>query len=74
MSGELPVYEELIVPRLGVQGFFDVVEGVRLVTELEDVLAPLLPEGRPRIGSTVNEDFPYIQPGFRLIVKTEISL
>jgi hypothetical protein len=74
MSSELPVYEELIGPRLGVQGFFDIVEGVRLVTELEDVLAPLLPDGRPRIGSTVNEDFPYIQPGFRLIVKTEISL
>lgn len=75
LRAEMPIYSEPIVPRLSASAHVDLADGIRLVAEGTDLLAPVLgDEGRPTIGTEVTEDFPFIQPGFRFIIRTELSL
>jgi hypothetical protein len=67
-------YPNPSMPWLGVSGAFNASEGVEFVVEVVDILAPLLPSGRPTIGHAVNADFPFIEPGFRASLFARISL
>ena len=55
------------VPNIGLSGFFRASEGVLFLLELSDVLAPLIPGGRTTWST-------YAEPGFDLVLRTEISL
>ncbi|WP_455383493.1 hypothetical protein [Salinispira pacifica] len=63
-----------VVPNLSASLFARISDGVELDLNVDDILSPLLPEGRPVIGSTVNPGFPFIAPGFRITLSTHISL
>ncbi len=53
---------------------FRVVEGLRILASVDDPLAPILEPGRPRNGPEVTDAYPFIEPGFRFALSTEISL
>jgi hypothetical protein len=57
----------LLLPNLNASGFVKITDGVRLDLEIKDILSPFLGSGRPGYG-------PFIEPGFRAILKTQISL
>ena len=68
------IHEELVTPELDLSAYIDVTESVRISTDLRDILAPLIDDGRPRIGDGLNDDFPFVTPGFRFVLKTQVSL
>lgn len=68
------VYQGLSTPELDLSGYLDVTESVRISADLLDVFAPLMKEGRPRIGEDLSDDFPFVAPGFRFVLKTRVSL
>jgi hypothetical protein len=72
LSGEY--FDGLQVPVLDLTGYVDVSEAVRVSLDILDVFAPAIEDGRPRIGGEVTEDFPFIEPGFRVVLKTRVSL
>jgi hypothetical protein len=75
VTGEMPVYgAEALMPRLTATSHVDLADGIRLVAEAHDLLAPIMDDGRPRLGPSVTENYPFIEPGFRFIIKTELSL
>ena len=74
INSRMDVYDEPVVPRLGAGAFFKVSEGVQFEMELRDLLAPGMPDGRPQIGGSVSDGYPFIEPGLRLIVKAQVSL
>ncbi len=57
----------LLLPNFSATGFVKITDGVRLDIVLKDLLSPFLVSGRPGYG-------PFIEPGFRAIIKTQISL
>ncbi len=63
-----------VVPNVSANLFARISDGVELDLDLEDMLSPLIPDGRPVIGSSVNSAFPFISPGFRITLSTHISL
>ncbi|MCK4513801.1 MAG: hypothetical protein KAU31_01015, partial [Spirochaetaceae bacterium] len=67
-------YPEPNVPWLGLSGTVTAGEGVEVVIELSDLLAPLMDTGRPTYGSQVTPDYPFIQPGFVATIFTRITL
>lgn len=69
-----PFFPEPALPVIRGELGFRVVEGLRILLRLHDPLAPILDAGRPRYGSSVNDDYPFIAPGFRFSLSTEISL
>jgi hypothetical protein len=75
LSLESPFYEAGPVPPvIAAEAGFRVVEGLRIVAHVDDPLAPLLEDGRPRYGVEPGAAYPFITPGFRFAVSTEISL
>ena len=62
------------MPVAGLSASFAPSDELEFSLELSDLLAPLLEAGRPTVGSAVNADFPFIQPGFRASLFTRISL
>gem|GEM_PF-2395605 len=68
------VYEEPVLPRLSLFGRAAATEGIEFRLSFEDILEPLLDDGRPSLGSSVKAARPFIEPGFRVIVSTQISL
>lgn len=71
-SAEL--FDTVELPVLDLTGFVDVSEAVRISADVLDMLSPLLTDGRPRIGGDVNDAFPFVEPGFRVVLKTRVSL
>ncbi len=67
-------YPMPVVPKLDITGSFRITDGVDLDLVLDDILAPLLREGRPVVGPGLSPLFPFIRPGFRASVLTRISL
>lgn len=67
-------YESFVVPMLDLGGHVDVSEAVRVSVDALDILAPLMEDGRPRVGGEVTDAFPFVEPGFRLVLKTRVSL
>ena len=75
LSLESPFYEsQALPPVINAEVGFRVVEGLRIVARVEDPVAPILDEGRPRYGTAPSATHPFITPGFRFAVSTEISL
>ena len=62
------------MPQLDLSAYIDVSEAVRISTDVLDVLSPLMPDGRARYGGEATEDFPFVEPGFRVVIKTRVSL
>ncbi len=63
-----------VVPNVSANLFARISDGVELDLDAEDLLAPLLPQGRPVIGPSVNSTFPFFSPGLRITLSTHISL
>ncbi|MBN1649479.1 MAG: hypothetical protein JW874_15680 [Spirochaetales bacterium] len=61
------INEEVDFPELALSAFYKITDGMRLVVEGQDVLAPLFEDGRILYGD-------YIEPGVILTIKTQISL
>ncbi len=74
VAARADLFDDATLPHLGAGGFFNVARGVQFQLELRDLLAPALSDGRPQIGSDVSSDFPFIEPGFRVILKANVSL
>ncbi len=74
--GELraELYDDVEMPQLDLSAYIDVSEAVRISTDVLDVLSPLMPDGRARIGGESTDDFPFVEPGFRVVIKTRVSL
>lgn len=68
------VYESLQLPTLDFSGYVDVSDSVRVSADVLDVLSPMLSDGRPRTGGEVTDAFPFVEPGFRVVLKTRVSL
>lgn len=68
------IFEAPTTPELDLTGHWDVSEAVRISADVLDVLAPMLEDGRARIGAETDDDFPFIEPGFRVVIKTRVSL
>lgn len=74
LESRMELFDELVVPRLGAGAFFKVTQGVQFVMELRDLLAPGMPDGRPQVGDSVSDAYPFIEPGLRVIIKAQVSL
>lgn len=74
LSAVFELFGAPVVPNVSANLFARVSDGVELDLDLEDMLSPLIPDGRPVIGSSVNSAFPFISPGFRITLSTHISL
>ena len=68
------LYDDVEMPQLDLSAYIDVSEAVRISTDVLDVLSPLMPDGRARYGGEATEDFPFVEPGFRVVIKTRVSL
>jgi len=68
------IYDDPVLPQLRLFGRAEAVEGIEFQLSFEDILEPLLEDGRPSLGSSVNDGRPFIEPGFRVIFSTQISL
>jgi hypothetical protein len=68
------LFESVQVPTLDFSGYVDVSEAVRISADILDVLSPMIPDGRPRVGGEVSKEFPFVEPGFRVVLKTRVSL
>jgi hypothetical protein len=55
------------LPLVGLSAFADLTEGVRLSLDLSDILSPFITGGR------IDYE-PFIKPGFRATITTQISL
>ena len=69
-----PFFPQAVMPIIRGELGFRIVEGLRILASVDDPLAPILENGRARYGPEVNESFPFIAPGFRFALSTEISL
>jgi hypothetical protein len=70
-----PFYEgAALLPVIRGEVGFRVVEGLRILASVDDPLAPIPETGRPRNGPEVTDAYPFIAPGFRFALSTEISL
>jgi hypothetical protein len=69
-----PFFPQAAMPIVRGEVGFRIVEGLRILASVDDPLAPILENGRPRYGAEVNDAFPFIAPGFRFALSTEISL
>ena len=67
-------HPEAAMPWLGLSGTIAAGEGVEVVIEFSDLLAPLLDQGRPTHGAAVSTDYPFIEPGFVASILTRITL
>ncbi len=61
-------------PELDLAGFVSVTDSIEISAEVRDILSLFLDDGRPAVGDTVEEDFPFVEPGFLFAVLTRISL
>ncbi len=68
------IYDEPVLPRLTLFGRAEATEGIEFRLSFEDILEPLLDDGRPSLGSSIEDERPFIEPGFRVIFSTQISL
>ncbi len=68
------IYDEPVPPRLTLFGRAEATEGIEFRLSFEDILEPLLDDGRPSLGSSIEDERPFIEPGFRVIFSTQISL
>ena len=68
------VYDEPVLPQLRLFGRAEATEGIEFQLSFEDILEPLLEDGRPSLGASVKDRRPFIEPGFRVIFSTQISL
>jgi hypothetical protein len=69
-----PVYDTFVAPTLGIDGSVQVADGVDLVLEASDLLSPLTEFGRAKRAGRVDAEFPFIDPGLRVILKAQLSL
>jgi hypothetical protein len=74
LSGSFNLFNTPEAPNVSANVFFRITDGVELDLDAQDLLAPLLPNGRPVLGPVVNSNFPFITPGFRVTLTTHISL
>ncbi|MFP4565225.1 MAG: hypothetical protein ACLFNX_01905 [Spirochaetaceae bacterium] len=68
------LYDDPEMPLLDFSAYIDVSEAVRISTDVLDVLSPLMPDGRARIGGETTPEFPFVEPGFRVVIQTRVSL
>lgn len=73
-SVAVPIYDGFVVPTLDIDGSVRVADGVDLVLEASDLLSPTTAAGRAKYAGRVDESFPFIDPGFRVILKAQLSL
>ncbi|MFW5729641.1 MAG: hypothetical protein ACOCYG_08245 [Spirochaetota bacterium] len=75
LEARSPFFEgQALLPVIRGEVGFRVVEGLRILATVDDPLAPIFESGRPRNGPEVADAYPFIAPGFRFAVSTEISL
>ena len=74
LSLGIPVYEAFVVPSFDIDGSVRLADGVDLVLEATDLLSPIAETGRSKHAGRVSADFPFIDPGLRVIIKAQLSL
>jgi len=67
-------YPDPAMPLLDFTGTVSAGQGVEVVMELSDLLAPLLDPGRAVHGFQVTSDYPFIEPGFVASIFARITL
>lgn len=70
----IPVYGELLLPIWNIEGYLRPLEAVEVRLGLDDVLSPLLEEGRGVGSNEPTTDYPFVQPGFTVRLETRITL
>jgi hypothetical protein len=73
-SFRAPIYDGFVTPIFGIDGSVRVAEGVDIVLEAADLLSPATQSGRPKHAGRVDGEFPFIDPGLRVILKAQLSL
>jgi len=67
-------FPEPDIPWLGLETTISAAEGVDVVIELSDLLAPINDTGRAVHGPSVTAEYPFIEPGFVATILTRITL
>lgn len=73
LSTRWSIYAQPTIPELSLGGFWKVSEGVEFQLDFEDILAPLYPQGRLRLGNDPAAA-PFVTPGFRASLRALIAL
>lgn len=68
------MYDTPSLPELDATAHLDVSDGVQFQLDAQDLLAPIISDKRPVIGTAPSAAFPFLQPGLRVTLSTHISL
>lgn len=70
----LPFYDELLLPVWNVEAYVRPLEAVEVRLGVDDILSPLLDDGRGRGSDEPTEEYPFVEPGFTVRLETRITL
>jgi hypothetical protein len=70
----VPFYDELILPLWNMEAYVRPLEAVEVRLGVDDILSPLLDNGRGRGSDEPNADYPFVEPGFTVRLETRITL
>ncbi|MFW6337473.1 MAG: hypothetical protein ACOC25_01005 [Alkalispirochaetaceae bacterium] len=70
----VPFYDELLLPAWNVEAYVRPIEAVEVRLGLDDILSPLLDEGRGRGSNEPSEEYPFVEPGFTVRLEARITL
>lgn len=62
------------MPVMDLSGTITASEGVEVVVDMSDLLAPLMSTGRPTHSAVLSGDYPFIEPGFVATIFARITL
>lgn len=68
------LFPEPDIPWLGLETTISATDGVDIVVDLADILAPINDTGRAVHGPAVTAEYPFIRPGFVATILTRITL
>jgi hypothetical protein len=66
VSGSWTTAKGNSLPALGLEGFYRPLENLEIALALEDILSPLMEDGRTSV-------YPFISPGFRALLKATVT-
>lgn len=70
----VPFYDEVVLPLWNMEAYVRPLEAVEVRLGVDDILSPLLDDGRGRGSREPEEEYPFVEPGFTVRLETRITL
>ncbi len=70
----VPFYDELLLPQWNMEAYVRPLEAVEVRLGVDDILSPLLEDGRGREANEPTEEYPFVEPGFTVRLEARITL